>query len=402
MANHLSTPRDGVPPLLHTPDHFREAAAALEAGQGPIAVDTERASGFRYDDRAFLIQLRRRGVGTLLLDPEGNREELMAVLAPVIGGQDWVIHAAVSDLPSLAWLGLYPGRIFDTELAGRLAGFDHVNLAAMIESVFDVHLKKGYGAEDWSQRPLPADWLAYAALDVELLLELAEAMVELLDAQGKLEWASEEFEYIRRTHAEITGPPETTWRDIRGVGTLRRPAQLVVARELWMIRESIAVDQDRAVSRILPNKVLVEIARRPPANARELSRIKGFPARRRSAATFWLEAVQRALDSDPDTWPTAESADRGVPNRNLWASSYPDSYELLQHLREQIDELGAEIDVPTENLLRPATLRAAVWAATDGGQIRTREELADLLRDHEARDWQIELTHPILGSALFR
>lgn len=402
MFPHLSTPQGGVPPLLSTPDQFREAAAALASGQGPIAVDTERASGFRYDDRAFLIQLRRRGVGTLLLDPEGHRDELTAALAPVLSGGEWVIHAAASDLPSLAWLGLYPGRLFDTELAGRLAGFDHVNLAAMIESVLGVHLAKGHGAEDWSQRPLPADWLAYAALDVELLLELAEAMAELLDAQGKLEWADEEFAHIRDSHAGITGPPRTTWWDTRGVGTLRNPEQLVVARELWMTREAIAVEQDRAVGRILPNKVLVEIARRPPASPRDLSRVRGFPARRRSAATFWFEVVQRALNSDRATWPDPPRTERGIPNRGVWANAYPDSFDVLQRLREQIDELAADIEVPAENILRPATLRTAVWAATEGGEIRTSEELTDLLRDHDARNWQIELTYPLLTAELLR
>ncbi|AGF72641.1 HRDC domain-containing protein [Corynebacterium halotolerans] len=402
MATLLSTPRDGVPPLLHIPEQFREAAAALASGQGPVAVDTERASGFRYDDRAFLVQLRRRGVGTLLIDPEGYREEFTAAFAPVLGGHDWVIHAAASDLPSLAWLGLHPGRIFDTELAGRLAGFDHVNLAAMIGTVFDLRLEKGHGAEDWSKRPLPADWLIYAALDVELLLELAEAMAELLDAQGKLEWAEEEFEYIRAIHADITGPPEPSWRSTKGVATLHRPEQLVVARELWMIREAIAVDEDRAVSRILPNKVLVEIARRPPGSARELGRVRGFPARRKSAATFWYEAVERALESDPATWPTRPRMERVLPSRQTWANSYPASYDLLQRVRESIEELAAEIEVPTENILRPATLRTAVWAATDGGQIRTSDELTDLLRDHGARDWQIELTYPLFTDVLFR
>ena len=192
----LTTPRDGLPRVLSTPADFSAAATALAAGQGPVAIDTERASGFRYDDRAFLVQIRRRDVGTLLLDPEGVRPAFTQAFAPVLNGLDWIIHAAPSDLPSLAWLGLYPGTLFDTELAGRLAGFDHVNLAAMTEMLLDVHLAKGHGAEDWSQRPLPADWLAYAALDVELLLELGDTMAEVLDAQGKLDWATQEFDHI--------------------------------------------------------------------------------------------------------------------------------------------------------------------------------------------------------------
>lgn len=186
MVSDLLQPRDGIPPLLSTPGEFTAAADLLASGTGPFAIDTERASGFRYDDRAFLIQIRRRGSGTLLFDPEQFRPELTQALKPVLNGQEWIIHAASTDLPSLAWLDLHPGLLFDTELAGRLAGFDHVNLAAMVEQIFDLHLLKGHGSEDWSKRPLPESWLNYAALDVEMLLELADVMAEILDQQGKL------------------------------------------------------------------------------------------------------------------------------------------------------------------------------------------------------------------------
>ncbi|MDO5670883.1 MAG: HRDC domain-containing protein [Corynebacterium sp.] len=397
----MTTPREGIPRVLATPADFSAAASVLSSGQGPLAIDTERASGFRYDDRAFLVQIRRRGVGTLLLDPEGSRPEFTRALAPVLNGQDWIIHAAASDLPSLAWLGLYPGSLFDTELAGRLAGFDHVNLAAMIDLLFDVHLAKGHGAEDWSQRPLPQNWLAYAALDVELLLELGDTMAEILDAQGKLDWAGQEFEYIRTTHAGLTGPAETTWRDLKGVSSLTHPEQLAVARELWMAREAIAVADDRAVSRILPTKVLIEIARTLPRTGRELARVKGFPARRRSAVRFWGEVIERATGSDPRTWPKRERPPRGLPSRQAWANEYPESFERLTTARTLLEELSAELAIPTENILKPATLRSVAWAATAGREVRSPLEVPDLLRAHEARDWQVELTAPILTETLF-
>jgi ribonuclease D len=398
MAHDLTTPRDGIPLVLATPASFREAASALSAGQGPLAIDTERASGFRYDDRAFLVQVRRRGVGTFLLDPEGHRTEFTAALAPVLNGRDWILHAASSDLPSLAWLGLYPGSLFDTELAGRLAGLDHVNLAAMTELLLDVRLAKGHGAEDWSQRPLPENWLAYAALDVELLLELGDTMAEILDHQGKLDWASEEFEHVRTTHADITGPAEATWRSVRGVSSLTRPEQLAVARELWMIRESMAVEEDRAVSRILPNKVLVEIARVLPRTTRDLARVKGF---RRGDARFWGEVIQRALDSDPRTWPARERPPRGLPSRQTWASDYPESWERFSTARTLLDDLSADLAIPAENILKPATLRSVAWGATVAREIRTPLDLPDVLRGHQARNWQIELTAPVLTDTLF-
>lgn len=402
MASELSAPREGIPAVLDTVEDFESAAASLLAGTGPIAIDTERASGFRFDDRAFLIQVRRRGVGTLLFAPEGLRDEFSAALAPALNGQEWVIHAAPSDLPSLAWLGLYPGTLFDTELAGRLAGFDHVNLAAMISEVFDQQLAKGHGAEDWSKVPLPENWLSYAALDVELLLELAEAMAEILDQQGKLEWAEEEFAYIRAEHADIVEPATLTWRDTKGVSTLTRPEQLAVARELWLARQSIAVDNDRAVSKVLPNKVLVEIARVLPDSVAELARVKGFPRKRQSSTGFWFQIIHRARTSQPSTWPKRERSSRGAPHHSTWANYHPEAWEALTHFRAGIEEISLDLGIPVENLLQPSMAREAVWAATETREIGTENDLVGWLHDHGAREWQVELVAPLLVDALFR
>lgn len=401
MSTPLTHPADGLPELAATPEELADAARRIAAGRGPVALDTERASGFRYDDRAFLLQIRRRGTGTLLIDPEPHRELIGEILAPALNERDWVLHAAPSDLPSLAWLGLYPGRLFDTELAGRLAGLDHVNLASMIEEFLDRSLAKGHGAEDWSTRPLPADWLNYAALDVELLLELAEAVTEVLDGQGKLAWAEEEFEYIRATHADIAAPLEPQWRDTKGVGTLTTPEQLVVARELWLERDSIAAAEDLAVSRLLPNRVLVEIARTVPRTMRELSAIRGFPVRRPGAAKWWFEVIRRARKSPRKTWPVRIRSPRGIPARKIWASDHPESFASFSRVREDVDGLGRDLGIPPENLLRPAVLRQVVWDATAGSRLHSPDDVVAAMRHHEARDWQIELISPLICGELF-
>lgn len=402
MVSDLLHPRDGVPPLLSTPAEFSAAADVLAGGTGPIAIDTERASGFRYDDRAFLIQIRRRGSGTVLLDPESFRPELSRELGPVINRQEWIIHAAATDLPSLSWLDLHPGILFDTELAGRLAGFDQVNLASMIESIFDVHLRKGHGAEDWSTRPLPQPWLNYAALDVELLPELADVMAEILDNQGKLGWAEQEFEFIRSQFDNVTEPPVTTWRDLRGIGTLKRPAQLVVARELWLERDAYAAERDLAPGRVLANKVIVEIARVLPRTPQDLARVKGFPARKAGAVKHWSGVLRRALSSPEKTWPRPLPRPQGVPDRKFWSTYHPEEYAVLQEIRATIDDLGAELSVPGENLLQPATLRTVVWLATNTGDIHDTDSLLGVLRDHQARTWQIEQVSPILIEKLLQ
>ena len=214
MSIPLVEPRDGLPPLCESPDQFHEALARLEAGNGPLAIDTERASGIRYGNRAFLVQIRRAGCGTVLFDAEQHRTELGEILKPLLNSTTWVLHAAVSDLPSLQNFGWFPTRLFDTEVAGRLAGFDQVNLAAMVEKVLGLHLAKGLAQSDWSRRPIPAAWLTYAALDVEVLLELADSMAAILAADGKTAWAEQEFEHIRLQARQPQA--ESTWQDMKG------------------------------------------------------------------------------------------------------------------------------------------------------------------------------------------
>ena len=79
MPELRSRPVEGIPAVLATRDGFTAAAARLAAGTGPFAIDTERASGYRYDDRAFVVQIRRRGAGTMLFAPEGHRAELSLI-----------------------------------------------------------------------------------------------------------------------------------------------------------------------------------------------------------------------------------------------------------------------------------------------------------------------------------
>ena len=277
MTELRQVPLEGTPKVLSTPREFHAAAQRLAAGSGPFAIDTERASAYRYDDRAFLVQIRRAEAGTVLLAPEHHRAEFRAALAPVLNGEEWVVHAAPSDLPCLAWLGLYPGSLFDTELAARFAGYPHPNLGAMVLELFDVELEKGYGDSDWSETPLPRQWRNYAALDVELLNELAMTLRDILAEEEKLDWALEEFDHIMAEHADITAPAQRSWRDVKGVSSLRSREQLAVARELWQRRESIARSRDIAPNRILPTECWWRLLAACPARRTRSTKSRAFP-----------------------------------------------------------------------------------------------------------------------------
>ncbi|HEX6447724.1 MAG TPA: ribonuclease D, partial [Streptosporangiales bacterium] len=178
----LLEPHDGVPAVLQRRADLRSALQPFAATDGPVAFDAERASGYRYGQRAYLVQLRRPGVATLLLDPIA-----LVDLTPVektFVDAEWVIHAANQDLPCLAEVGLVPKRLFDTELAGRLLGYPRVALGTLVERLLGYRLEKGLASVDWSTRPLPHDWLVYAALDVELLVELRDRLEVELEAAG--------------------------------------------------------------------------------------------------------------------------------------------------------------------------------------------------------------------------
>jgi len=306
----LTRPADGVPPVITELAQLRAAADALAAGSGPVAMDTERASGYRYSQRAYLIQLRRDGAGTVLVDPIPFGGDL-SPLATALADTEWVLHAASQDLPCLAELDLHPESLFDTELAGRLAGYDRVALGTLVERLLGFQLEKGHGAADWSQRPLPADWLNYAALDVELLIPLRDTLERELADQGKLTWALEEFEAVRT--APPPRPRPEPWRRTSGIHRLRTPRQLAAVRALWQARDVIARERDLSPGRVLPDRAVIEAALTDPADEVELVKLAVFRGRaQRRLAGTWTEALRsaRALPKSelPDPTPPARRA----------------------------------------------------------------------------------------------
>ena len=258
----LREPADGVPDPIATAADLARAAAALASGSGPIAVDAERASGYRYSQRAYLVQLRRAGAGTVLIDPLPIGVSGFGPLADVVNETEWILHAAPQDLPCLAELGLRPARLFDTELAGRLLGDERVALGTMVEQWLHVRLEKEHSAADWSTRPLPREWLAYAALDVELLIPLHEVLARQLANAGKVEWATEEFEAIRATPP--AAPRDDPWRRTSGLHAIRTRRELAIVRSLWYARDAWAAERDVSPGRLLPDSAIIAAARANP------------------------------------------------------------------------------------------------------------------------------------------
>lgn len=393
----LVEPSDGVPPVITTAAALDAACERLAAATGPVAVDAERASGYRYSQRAYLVQLRRRGGGTVLIDPVALPD--LSQVAVALDGAEWVLHAASQDLPCLAEVGLRPATtLFDTELGSRLAGVERVGLGSVVEQLLGLQLAKEHSAADWSKRPLPADWLRYAALDVEVLVELRDAVAGLLDEQGKLAWAYEEFEAVR--DATPKPPRDDPWRRTSGMHALRSRRQLAVLRELWKERDAIAARRDIAPGRILPDRAMVNAATTLPASQAALIQLPVFsgPANRRQAHR-WYGAINRGLRLPDNALPPMSLPADGPPPPRAWADREPDAAQRLTAARTLISDLSQRLSVPAENLLTPDYLRRLCWRPPNPVNPVT---VAQALADQGARPWQIDLLAESLTNALSR
>lgn len=391
----LTQPAEGTPDVVETLEALREASDALAAGQGPIAVDTERASGYRYSQRAYLVQVRREGSGTVLLDPVAVDDRIDPFIA-ALADTEWVLHAASQDLPCLAELGLRPARLFDTELAGRLAGFERVALGTLVELMLGYRLEKGHGAADWSRRPLPQDWLDYAALDVELLIPLRDALEAELAEQGKLDWALEEFEALRV--APPPPPRAEPWRRTSGIHRIRNARGLAAVRALWEARDGLARQRDIAPGRVLPDASIVQAATEAPTSAEALLELPVFRGRaQRRIVDVWSRALRTAAALPKNELPDPSPPHDGPPPPNRWGDRDPAAAARLSAVRAALTTIAEANHLPVENLLQPDLVRRTCWRPPAD---LSADAVAETLRGGGAREWQITLTADALSQAL--
>ena len=386
----LTEPRDGMPLVTLDNRSIAQLAELVVGGTGPVAVDAERASGYRYGQRAYLVQLRRDGVGSALIDPIGITD--FSPLAGALADAEWVLHAASQDLPCLAELGLRPARIFDTELAARLLGRTRVGLGPLVEDVLGLGLEKEHSAADWSTRPLPEPWLRYAALDVEVLLELRDALAAELAAAGKTLWAQQEFAAIAA--APPPAPRQDPWRRTSGMHRLRNRRSLAIVRALWFARDSVARERDVAPGRILPDAAIVAAATALPVDRNALAGLTEFSGRgaQRRIATWWT-AIEAAMTLPDSELPLHVLPSDAPPPPRSWPDRNPIAASRLSAARTALIELAEANEVPLENLLTPDLLRRICWEPPDPAR---PTDIADRLRAMGARQWQIDLvTGPI-------
>lgn len=390
----ITEPRDGLPEIVAEPSQLENLLAAMASGTGPVALDAERASGFKYSQRAYLIQIRRQGSGSHLIDPT-----LLPNLNPLqeaLTGVDWILHAASQDLVCLAEVGLKPtANVFDTELAGRLLGLPRVGLGALIETQLGYSLAKEHSAADWSTRPLPESWLKYAALDVEFLIELWELLEAQLVESNKHHWALQEFDYVKRT----TGPIERVdpWRRTSGMHVIRNPRELAVVREVWYARDEIAREQDIAAGRILSDSHIVTLASSGLTKESELKTLSFMHLRnvKRHAST-WIAATMRANELPDSELPALKLPVTGPPAPRNWEARNPQAWRRLEYARSQLSTIASDLALPVENLMTPDTIRRVLWTPPE-----SPSKLVETLYEFGARTWQVEIVEPVLETAIW-
>lgn len=382
--------REGLE-VIDSPKAFAAGVDRIAAGTGPVAVDAERASGYRYSDRAYLVQLYRRGAGTLLIDPIPFGT--LAPLQEAIADAEWIFHAATQDLPCLREVDLDPARIFDTELGARLLGMERVGLGAVVQELLGVTLAKAHSADDWSVRPLPRSWLAYAALDVELLVDVRDLMAERLVEQGKDRLARQEFDDILTR--ELGTKRAEPWRRMSGFSKLRTPRSQAIARELWLARDEYARASDTAPGRIVPDRALTAAAAAQPSSRGALSGLKDFTGREsRSQLDRWWRAVEAGRTTDD--LPSRHGERPAIPPHRSWPQRAPEADARLRAGKRAVEVVAETLNMPVENILTPDHLRRVAWQPPSP---LTPATLGEALAAAGARPWQVDAVSELVTRA---
>ena len=405
MVTPLIAPRHGVPAVISTESDFEKLIAQLLNGSGPLAIDAERASGYRYSQRAYLIQIYRENGGLHLIDPIPLKDsKLWEKFNKEFSSYEWVIHASTQDLPCLIDVGLKPELLFDTELGARIAGCDRVGLGPLAESLLELQLAKEHSAVDWSIRPLRPEWITYAALDVDILLDIRDAVEKILTEQNKLKWAKQDFASILKSYQDYVfsdAAKPDRWRRTSGMHKVRDRLTMAIVRDLWLSRDELAREIDLAPGRVLGDDAIIELATKRPDNLEAVAKTIGRRTRL-EAPPFnrWLNVLNSALKTPLEQQPELRVASQSLPPIKIWKDRNPLGYARLTHARAALIELSTQIQIPTENLVTPELVRKICWQQPPALNSEYEDFVIGQLTSMGARPWQIELVTPAISSAL--
>ncbi len=389
----LNEPRSLVV-LVDNDSSLKAFLEALKVNTAPIAIDAERASGFRYGQKAYLIQIGIIKQAIYLLDPTINFDSsTLSETIEQINQTPWLIHAASQDLVCLAEFGLRPTEIFDTELACRLLGLPKVSLGTITEHYLNLKLAKEHSAVDWSSRPLPKSWLDYAALDVDVLPDLHLAIAADLRANHKYDIALEEFAFLLEFQPKE--PKVDRWRGTTGLHEFKEQRELTIVKHMWDAREALAIEKDVSPGRLIPDLSLIASVKAKPKSKSELAGLRSFTGRAsRTYIDIWWEAYYKG--STTEKLVDLRPKQTGIPNHRNWPSKFPEANIRLQWCKLGMHQLASELNIPQENILAPDIIRALCFTPPE----LSVKSLEHALVAWKARSWQIDAVKEVLLDSL--
>ena len=254
-----------------------------------------------------------------------------------------------------------------------------------------------------STRPLKEEWLTYAALDVDVLVDLRDAVEKLLASQGKLEWAQEEFAAILTS---APNPPrKDPWRRTSGMHKVRDRMTLALIRAMWQARDEFAQRIDISPGRIFNDEVLLDLVTKRPAKIDEFTKIVKRRTRVENLPTTeWFTLFQQTLTLSADELPEVRTPALGLPPLKVWRERNPMAHARITHAKAALQLRAAELGMPTENLLSPEYLRQLMWKNPTVSAKSTEEEFQEYisatLLSLGARRWQVDQSWMVLQEPL--
>jgi ribonuclease D len=350
--------------LVEQPTELTAVLAASDC----VAIDTEFMRERTFFSQLCLVQVAS-GEHIYCVDP--LRESDLAPFWDAAMPVPWVLHSGRQDVEVIYQAAKrMPVQVFDTQIAAALLGYPpQMGYAALVKELFDISIDKSHTRADWSRRPLPDEYLHYAAEDVEYLLPAYDVLAECLDRKGRLDWAREDSASLLDP-ALYDVDPATAVDRLKGARNLRGKRR-AAATKLAEWREREALRSNRPRQWIAKDSALLDIASRLPSNTQELARIEGLPGGlvRRSGVRI-IEAVAAAVTADQ----------RYAPPRS------PDEAQkaLLKSMQAEVARRSLDLGVAPETIASKRDLSAVVIGGDRASRVLTgwRRELIgeDLLR----------------------
>lgn len=297
---------------LVTSAHQLEELCAGLAAADAIAFDTEFVSEHTYRSQLCLVQVAT-SKQLAVIDPlaVADLTPFWEVLARP--GHQTVVHAGREELGfSLSAVNCFPAGLVDVQIAAGLVSAEYpAGYGALLSRMLNVTAHKGETRTDWRRRPLSRQQLDYAVDDVRYLIPLRDRLQQRLAKFNRLAWLDDEMNAFQEEVA--ASRTRERWRRVSGLSGLSTRS-LAIARELWRWRETEAERRDIPARRVLRDDLLVELARRRVADAKQMRAVRGME--RSDLNAYLPEIAQRikdALDLPPADLPKSER--REVPNQ---------------------------------------------------------------------------------------